>query len=288
MSFCFSCSDPCSSLSSSPCLPHGTPTSGISRCGSAAFDILTAAISLRSRSCCQSETDTSSNGFAKEPPALLMSTSIVHFPIFITQLIERFIVTALRLVDRLVYDVLRHGIGLCPIQHSLQCLVALGIRLPFLGSGIDFIPPVALLFLTDFCKIEYEYEQCNEQVLPPMGDVPQEEVPPADTGRNMSLCRKSPNNSIPAQVLEQPFFGTYTVKSGDTLSKIARAHGMNYRTLMNINNISSHLIYPGQNRFSTGTNKRFIRHQPLLLGRLHMVCFRTPSAAWQTGRQQLG
>src|SRR5699024_438522 len=40
--------------------------------------------------------------------------------------------------------------------------------------------------------------------------------------------------------------GTYTVKAGDTLSSIARAHGMNYRTLMNNNNISSHLIYPGQ------------------------------------------
>ncbi|TVT26690.1 LysM peptidoglycan-binding domain-containing protein [Salinicoccus cyprini] len=47
--------------------------------------------------------------------------------------------------------------------------------------------------------------------------------------------------------------GTYTVKSGDTLSKIARANGMNYRTLMSINNISSHIIHPGQ-KLSLGGN----------------------------------
>ncbi|WP_411843432.1 LysM peptidoglycan-binding domain-containing protein [Salinicoccus sp. HZC-1] len=47
--------------------------------------------------------------------------------------------------------------------------------------------------------------------------------------------------------------GTYTVKSGDTLSSIARAHGMNYRTLMNNNNISSHLIYPGQKLTVSGS-----------------------------------
>ncbi len=47
---------------------------------------------------------------------------------------------------------------------------------------------------------------------------------------------------------------TYTVKSGDTLSSIARAHGMNYRTLMNNNNISSHLIYPGQKLTVSGSS----------------------------------
>lgn len=40
--------------------------------------------------------------------------------------------------------------------------------------------------------------------------------------------------------------GSYTVKSGDTLSSIARANGTNYRTLMSINNISGHIIHPGQ------------------------------------------
>lgn len=48
--------------------------------------------------------------------------------------------------------------------------------------------------------------------------------------------------------------GSYTVKSGDTLNSIARAHGMNYRTLMNNNNISSHLIYPGQKLTVNGSS----------------------------------
>ncbi|WP_344703357.1 LysM peptidoglycan-binding domain-containing protein [Salinicoccus jeotgali] len=49
--------------------------------------------------------------------------------------------------------------------------------------------------------------------------------------------------------------GSYTVKPGDTLSKIASAHGMNYRTLMKNNNISSHIIYPGQKLSVDGSSK---------------------------------
>lgn len=39
---------------------------------------------------------------------------------------------------------------------------------------------------------------------------------------------------------------TYTVKSGDTLSKIASIHGISLQNLKKWNNITSHLIYPGQ------------------------------------------
>ncbi len=39
---------------------------------------------------------------------------------------------------------------------------------------------------------------------------------------------------------------TYTVKSGDTLFKIASAHGISLDQLMSWNNLSGHLIYPGQ------------------------------------------
>lgn len=39
---------------------------------------------------------------------------------------------------------------------------------------------------------------------------------------------------------------TYTVKSGDTLFKIASAHGISLDQLMSWNNISGHMIYPGQ------------------------------------------
>lgn len=52
---------------------------------------------------------------------------------------------------------------------------------------------------------------------------------------------------------------TYTVKSGDTLSKIAANHGISLSTLMNTNNLSSHLIYPGDKlkvgKATTSTNK---------------------------------
>lgn len=38
---------------------------------------------------------------------------------------------------------------------------------------------------------------------------------------------------------------TYTVKAGDNLSKIAAAHGLSLNELKALNNISSHVIYPG-------------------------------------------
>src|SRR5699024_1833277 len=38
---------------------------------------------------------------------------------------------------------------------------------------------------------------------------------------------------------------TYTVKSGDSLSKIAHAHGISLKNLMDWNNLSTTLIYPG-------------------------------------------
>ena len=41
--------------------------------------------------------------------------------------------------------------------------------------------------------------------------------------------------------------GTYTVKSGDTLGAIAQRHNMTLAKLRELNNISGHLIYPGQN-----------------------------------------
>lgn len=39
---------------------------------------------------------------------------------------------------------------------------------------------------------------------------------------------------------------TYTVKSGDTLSHIAKRHGVTVKQLMDWNNLKSHIIYPGQ------------------------------------------
>lgn len=39
---------------------------------------------------------------------------------------------------------------------------------------------------------------------------------------------------------------TYTVKSGDTLSKIALSHNISLKDLMSWNNLNTHLIFPGQ------------------------------------------
>jgi peptidoglycan DL-endopeptidase LytE len=46
----------------------------------------------------------------------------------------------------------------------------------------------------------------------------------------------------------------YTVKSGDTLSKIALIHSISVEELMSWNNISSHLIFPGQRLTVTKSN----------------------------------
>ncbi|PPA70297.1 LysM peptidoglycan-binding domain-containing protein [Jeotgalibacillus proteolyticus] len=46
---------------------------------------------------------------------------------------------------------------------------------------------------------------------------------------------------------------TYTVKSGDTLGAIAQRHNMTLATLRSLNNISGHLIYPGQSLRVSGT-----------------------------------
>ena len=50
---------------------------------------------------------------------------------------------------------------------------------------------------------------------------------------------------------------TYTVKKGDTLSRIAAAHGVSVSNLMKWNNLNSHLIYPGQVfKVSAGTTNK--------------------------------
>ncbi|GAB3066360.1 LysM peptidoglycan-binding domain-containing protein [Salinicoccus sesuvii] len=70
---------------------------------------------------------------------------------------------------------------------------------------------------------------------------------------NSSSSNSSQSSSSSSNTSSSNTSGSYTVKAGDTLSSIARANGMNYRTLMSINNISSHIIHPGQ-KLSLGGN----------------------------------
>ncbi|MGM7634600.1 LysM peptidoglycan-binding domain-containing protein [Bacillus sp. Hm123] len=49
--------------------------------------------------------------------------------------------------------------------------------------------------------------------------------------------------------------GTYTVKAGDTLGKIAAAHGLSVSSLKALNGLSSHLIHPGDQLAVSGNAK---------------------------------
>ena len=50
----------------------------------------------------------------------------------------------------------------------------------------------------------------------------------------------------PSKPSSKPVTHTYTVASGDTLSKIAIKHNISLQTLMNLNGLTTHLIFPGQ------------------------------------------
>jgi 3D (Asp-Asp-Asp) domain-containing protein len=49
--------------------------------------------------------------------------------------------------------------------------------------------------------------------------------------------------------------GTYTVKAGDTLHKIATAHGISVDSLKSINGLASNMIYPGDALSTSGSAK---------------------------------
>lgn len=72
-------------------------------------------------------------------------------------------------------------------------------------------------------------------------------VAPAATGSSVTTPTPTPAPAAPAP--SQPASSvttTYTVKSGDTLSKIASLHKTTVSNIQSLNNISGHLIFPGQ------------------------------------------
>ncbi|MEG0260679.1 MAG: LysM peptidoglycan-binding domain-containing protein [Lysinibacillus sp.] len=54
---------------------------------------------------------------------------------------------------------------------------------------------------------------------------------------------------------------TYTVKSGDSLSKIGKAYNVSYQAIMNTNNLTSTIIFPGQ-QLIIGDNQNSTTHPP--------------------------
>lgn len=66
-------------------------------------------------------------------------------------------------------------------------------------------------------------------------------------GQNLSFdgSSSSSNSSSSANTASSTSGSTYTVASGDTLGRIAAQNGTSVSALMSANNLSSHMIYPG-------------------------------------------
>lgn len=72
--------------------------------------------------------------------------------------------------------------------------------------------------------------------------------------------------------------GTYTVKAGDTLFKIATAHGISVQSLKSINGISSDLIYPGETLSTKGSASANTQAAPAPAAKTQQAAAQTSSA----------
>lgn len=73
---------------------------------------------------------------------------------------------------------------------------------------------------------------------------------------------------------------TYTVKSGDSLFKIGKAYNVSYQDIINVNNLSSTVIYPGQqlvigNKENTTTHIVKSGESLFIIGKQYGVSYQT-------------
>jgi LysM repeat protein len=71
----------------------------------------------------------------------------------------------------------------------------------------------------------------------------------------------------------------YTVKPGDTLSGIGKAHGFSYRTIMSLNGLHSTVIYPGQRLRLTKA-----AYKPSVKSSTHVYTVRSGDSMWAISR----
>ena len=65
-------------------------------------------------------------------------------------------------------------------------------------------------------------------------------------GQVLTINESSTTTSTTSSSLSSKSSTTYTVQSGDSLSRIANKYGTSVTNLMNANNLKNYLIYPGQ------------------------------------------
>lgn len=79
----------------------------------------------------------------------------------------------------------------------------------------------------------------------------------------MKLATLALSSSVLFSTIDTASAATYTVKSGDSLSKIANQYGVSYQTLMKWNNLSSTTIRVGQKLNLNTTSTSTVKPKPI-------------------------